>query len=116
MAAQGTELVSRADDSDCVNTIAISGDARIMVVGPKNNCISRDGSRHLVGYPGGYIRILDRRAGTDLKVEAVGHDQMVAISQDGRLLGACGRKAVFLRSDGAPLRTFDNAECPIAIG
>jgi tetratricopeptide (TPR) repeat protein len=87
-----------------------------MVVGPKNNCIFRDGSRHLVGYPGGYIRILDRRAGTDLKVEAVGHDQMVAISQDGRLLGACGRKAVFLRSDGAPLRTFDNAECPIAIG
>ena len=113
---KGLSSFSRADGGDCVNTIGLSGDARIVVVGPRGNCIFRDGSSHLVGYPGGYIRILDRRAGTELKVDAVGHDRMVAISQDGGLMGACGRKVVFLRSDGTPLRSFDNAECPIAIG
>jgi WD40 repeat protein/tetratricopeptide (TPR) repeat protein len=114
---QGVNSFSRADGDGCVNKIALSADGRSVVTGPHTNCVSTNGTSFAMGgYESGYIRIVDRRSGTDLKIDVVDSDRRVAISRDGQLIGACGDKALFFKRDGTPLRTFDDAECPIALG
>ncbi len=113
---QGLRSFVRPSGSHCVGTLGISDDARTMVMGPQDNCIGRSGARHLVGYAGGYINIFDVQSRADLKVDAVGSDRMVTVSQDGRLVAACGRKTTtFFTADGARVRSFDNTQCPTAI-
>lgn len=112
---RGLRSFFRPDGSHCVGTLAISSDAGL-VTGPRDNCIGRSGARHLVGYAGGYINIFNAQSRGDPKVDAIGSDRSVTISQNGRLVGACGpRTTSFFNSDGSLVRSFDKTRCPTAV-
>lgn len=107
--------VMEPKDGSCTSTIDVSATARIVAVGPKDNCVSRQGMRNLVGYSDTSIRIVDTRAGTAREIDSGQRAGSVKVSRDGRLIGLCGATATLMDGDGKVVRAFEAAACPMAL-